>query len=98
MEESGPGGEECPRLGGRVGVVDCHLVVVALVQPHRLAAPQVNGRVKIHTDSSPQSSAKARSIRSPVSPDFSGWNWVPYTSPLRTAPVTGMLYSLVASV
>ena len=25
----------------------------------------------------PHSSAKARSSRSPVSPDFSGWNWVP---------------------
>ena len=26
-------------------------------------------------------------MRSPVSPLFSGWNWVPYTLPARTAPV-----------
>ena len=38
----------------------------------------------------PYSSANAFKIRSPVSPLFSGWNWVPYTLPARTAPVTGM--------
>ena len=43
-------------------------------------------------------SLNALRIRSPVSPLFSGWNWVPYTLPARTAPVTGMEYSLVASV
>ena len=35
-------------------------------------------------------SLNAFKIRSPVSPLFSGWNWVPYTLPARTAPVTGM--------
>ena len=30
-----------------------------------------------HEYSSLYSSAKARSSRRPVSPDFSGWNWVP---------------------
>ena len=44
------------------------------------------------------SSANAFRMRKPVSPLFSGWNWVPYTLPARTAPVTGMEYSLVASV
>ena len=32
-------------------------------------------------------SLNALRIRSPVSPLFSGWNWVPYTRPARTAPV-----------
>ena len=36
------------------------------------------------------SSLNAFNIRSPVSPLFSGWNWVPYTLPALTTPVTGM--------
>lgn len=36
------------------------------------------------------SSLNAFKIRSPVSPLFSGWNWVPYTLPALTTPVTGM--------
>ena len=32
-------------------------------------------------------SLNAFRILSPVSPLFSGWNWVPYTLPARTAPV-----------
>ena len=35
-------------------------------------------------------SLNAFKIRSPVSPLFSGWNWVPYTLPALTTPVTGM--------
>ena len=35
-------------------------------------------------------SLNAFNIRSPVSPLFSGWNWVPYTLPALTTPVTGM--------
>ena len=54
-----------------------------------LAAPQVDGWKKLH-NFSPYNSANAFRMRRPVSPLFSGWYWVPYTLPARTAPVTGM--------
>ena len=37
----------------------------------------------------PYNSLNARSSRNPASPLFSGWNWVPYTRPAFTTPVTG---------
>ena len=45
MQVLGSGGHKGFGLGHGVGVVDGHLVVVALVETHGLAAPQVNGRI-----------------------------------------------------
>ena len=55
-----------------------------LVARRSVAAPVGGGAAPAHN------SLNAFRIRSPVSPLFSGWNWVPYTRPARTAPVTGM--------
>ena len=39
---------ESPRLGGGVVVINGHLIVIALVQPHGLAAAQVDGGEQFH--------------------------------------------------
>ena len=44
----------------------------------------------------PSNPQNALRIRSPTSPLFSGWNWVPYTFPLCTAAVRGAPYSVQA--
>ena len=44
----GPGLDEGTGLGHRVGVVDGHLIVVALIKPHGLSAAQINGRIQFH--------------------------------------------------
>ena len=66
------------------------LVVVALQQPHDAAAAQVDGRVQLggHARTDPDRRTKLVSSARPDSPDFSGWNWVANTLPLRNAALT----------
>jgi len=45
-----------------------------------------------------QKSTKFRRIRSPTSPDFSGWNWVPITWPSATTLAKVSPYSVVTTV
>ena len=65
----------------RVGVVGRLALVVALHQPHRGAAADVDRRVEDHAAAGAlaQTPAKLESSRSPAALDFSGWNWTPKT-------------------
>ena len=53
MQVSGARVPEGPGLGGGIVVVDRHLVIVALIQPHGLAAAQINGGKQFHDLSFP---------------------------------------------
>ena len=72
-----------PSGGGveRVGVVLLAAPEVALLEPHRLAAEDVDGGVERgHSRVAPtaaQIDVKFRSSWRPWALDFSGWNWTP---------------------
>ncbi len=63
----------------RVGVVGGLALVVALQQPHGLAAADVDGGIEDHAGTAEQTPAKLASRRRPAPLDFSGWNWTPKT-------------------
>ena len=81
VEELGPFAGPARRRVDRVGVVGGLALVVALQQPHRLAAADVDRRVEDHAARTAwrRSPAKLESSRSPAALDFSGWNWTPKT-------------------
>ena len=79
MQELGAFAGPAPRGVDRVGVVGGLALVVALQQPHGLAAADVDRRVEDHAGTDAQTPAKLESSRSPAALDFSGWNWTPKT-------------------
>ena len=75
-----------------VVAVDRLVVVAALVEPDRLAAPQIDGRVQLgrHVETrAVLTVTKLPSSASPALADFSGWNCVAKTFSRRNAALTG---------
>ena len=77
-------GDPAPRGLERVGVVDLAALEVALLEPHRLAAEDVDrrdrARALVPYDVAPtaaQIDVKLRSSCRPCALDFSGWNCTP---------------------
>ncbi len=68
----------------RVGVVRGLALVVALHEPHGLAAADIDCRVEDQAGTGEQIAAKFSSSRRPAELDFSGWNWTPKTLPRST--------------
>ena len=68
-----------PRGIDRVGVIRGLALVVALQQPHRPPAADVDGGIEDHAGTDAHTPAKLESRRSPAALDFSGWNWTPKT-------------------
>ena len=66
------------RSGGqRVGVIRGLALVVALDQPHGMAASDIDCRIEDQAGTGEQIAAKFASSRKPAELDFSGWNWTP---------------------
>jgi hypothetical protein len=68
-----------PAAGGveRVVVVADLATVVALGEPHDVAAANIDRGVEDHAGTAAQIPAKFASTRRPAALDFSGWNWTP---------------------
>src|SRR5690606_15369480 len=83
-------GLEPQRHLDRVVAVDDPRVEVALHQLHDLATEQVDGGEQVHqaATASRARATKLASMAMPVSPDFSGWNWVAMTVRRSTAATT----------
>ena len=77
----------------RVGVERRLALVVALNQPDRASAADVDGGIEDHAGT--QASTNLLRRPSPASLDFSGWNWTPQVGPRSTAQANRSPHSAV---
>ena len=86
--------DTCPaqRCIDRIGIVGGLARVVALQQPHGLAAADVDRRIEDHAETGAQVFVKFSSSARPVVEDFSGWNWLPNTLSRATTEVNGVAW------
>jgi len=93
MDPGGPGVAKGASHGDRVIVIDRNLVIIALAKADTLATEQVDRRIDDeirirHQSSSPPNTQPESSLR-PLSPLFSGWNWVSRILSFCTAAANG---------